>query len=266
MSIRKKSCAILGGGALVIGMLAIAPAANAASAELTHDEFMAQIDAYQAENPGDYVGLEQLVESIGGEFKISTNATGPTTAEGAEQVLAENATVPEGELLSAAAGTLPQDSFTVAVTSFRQGTSPIVDVTGSWDWRDDFAGQTDPRDVASLGFSSSCGTRSNFRAHTEDLNGSSTSTTSLYDSGVTSDAAVWEVNAAVSGFVNSADTGRVSVTWDTSGCADALQAAFIYEGNQGGALDSISASFGALSLGYSGSTLALQKSTAPITL
>ncbi|MBF4462867.1 MULTISPECIES: hypothetical protein [unclassified Rathayibacter] len=66
---------------------------------------------------------------------------------------------------------------------------------------------------------------------------------------MTSNAAVWEVNAAVSGFVNSADTGRVSVTWDTSGCTDALQAAFIYEGNQGGALDSISARFGALSLG-----------------
>lgn len=265
MPIRKKSCAILGGGALVLGMLAIAPSANAAPAELSHDEFMAQIDAYQADNPGDYVGLEQLVESIGGEFKISTNITGPTTAEGAEQAFAENATVPEGEV-RAAAGTLPRESFTVALTSFRQGTSPIVDVTGSWDWRDDFAGQTDPRDVASLGFSSSCGTRSNFRAFTEDLDGSSTSTTSLYDSGVTSNAAVWEVNAAVSGFINSADTGRVSVTWDTSGCTDALQAAFIYEGNQGGVLDSISASFGALSLGYSGSTLALQKSTAPITL
>lgn len=62
---------------------------------------------HQAANPGDYVGLEQFVESIGGEFAISTNATGPTTAEGAEQALAENATVPEGDLL-AAAGTLPR--------------------------------------------------------------------------------------------------------------------------------------------------------------
>jgi len=58
MSIRKKSCVALSGGALVVGMLAFAPAANAAPTELTHDEFMAQIENYQDENPGDYVVLE----------------------------------------------------------------------------------------------------------------------------------------------------------------------------------------------------------------
>ncbi len=265
MSIRKKSCAVLSGGALALGMLALAPAANAAPTELTHDEFMAEIENYQNENPGDYVGLEQFVESIGGEFKVSTNITGPTTAKGAEEAFAKNSDATSTNVI-AAAGSLPSDSFTVAITSFRQGTSPIIDVTGSWDWRNDFAGQTDPRDVASLGFNSSCGARSNPRATTQDLNGGVTNTTTLYDSGVTTNSVVWEVDAAVSGFVNSADQGRVTVTWDTSGCTDTLQAGFIYEGNQGGSLDSISASFGALSLGYSGGTLALQKSTAPLTL
>ncbi|MEX0153548.1 hypothetical protein [Microbacterium sp. LMI1-1-1.1] len=265
MSIRKKSGAVLSGGALVLGLLAVTPAAHAAPSDLTHEEFIAQIENYQNEHPGDYVGLEQFVESIGGEFKVSTNITGPTTAEGAEEALAKNAVMSDGGV-TAAAGSLPSDSFTVAITSFRQGTSPIVDVTGSWDWRDDFAGQTDPRDIASLGFNSSCGARSNPRATTQDLNGAVTNTTVLNNSGVATNSVVWEVDAAVSGFVNSADQGRVTVTWDTSGCTDTLQAGFIYEGNQGGSLDSISASFGALSLGYSGGTLALQKSTAPLTL
>ncbi|MHA4899788.1 hypothetical protein, partial [Enterococcus faecium] len=50
---------------------------------------MAEIENYQNEHPGDYVGLEQFVESMGGEFKVSTNVTGPTTAKGAEEAFAK---------------------------------------------------------------------------------------------------------------------------------------------------------------------------------
>lgn len=130
MSIRNKSCAVVSGGALALGMLTLAPAAHAAPTELTHDDFMAEIENYQNENPGDYVGLEQFVESIGGEFKVSTNITGPTTAKGAEEASAKNSDPTSTDAI-AAAGSLPSDSFTVAITSFRQGTSPIIDVTGS---------------------------------------------------------------------------------------------------------------------------------------
>lgn len=66
-----------------------------------------------------------------------------------------------------------------------------------------------------------------------------------------SNAPIWNVDAITSGFENQVDRGTFQVPYNKASCGSTpVQAAFDSEGNQGGAITSVSASFAGLSVSY----------------
>lgn len=230
------------------------------------DAFFAAVEEYQQAHPTDYEGLAEVAEQHGGSIQVSTNVTGPTSPSEARQVM-EYDPASEDEATISPMANLPSDAFTVSITSSAHPASTVVGVTGTANWRDNFAGQSAPFDIASLGLSSQCGTLSGYSAVTYALGGGSTGLATLRDGGAGTGAPTWNVDAYTSGFENQADRVMVSVNYNKAGCGSSnVQAGFIYEGNQGGGLTGVSASFLGLSLSYSGSPLTLQKGTGAITI
>ncbi|OUE18900.1 hypothetical protein BFL36_12730 [Clavibacter michiganensis] len=155
--------------------------------------------------------------------------------------------------------------FTVNVVTGTVG--DIVIVTGSVNWRDDFAGQGAPVDIAALRFSTNCGTLSDLTSTSTSVSGVATDRTTLRDAGVGTNAPIWNVDAITDGFENQVDRGSFQATYDVSTCGTTpVQAAFDYEGNQRGVITSVSASFAGLTVGYDNPGLTLRKSTQPITV
>lgn len=264
----KKASALVGTIALGAALLAASPAT--AEESTTPEEFFSAVDQYRAQNPTDIEGLDELVQTLGGTLDVSTNATGPTTAVKATEAMAAvdstSTSNTEAPVIETAASNFPTDVFVVSVTSARHPASTVASVSGQWNWRDDFSGQAAPFDLATLGFSSGCGKISGHGSSTTSLEGDGTDVATLRDSGVSSNAPIWNIDARTSGFVNSADRGTVAVSYDVADCSGSVQAGFIYEGNQGGSLVSVSAGWGALSVSYSSPGLILQKSSTTITI
>ncbi|GAA3733520.1 hypothetical protein [Salinactinospora qingdaonensis] len=234
------------------------------SVQVSADEFHERVEAYQAENPKDYVGLEKLVESLGGEFSVSTSITGETSAEEAMAINSEfdGQEAPSGM----ATQSWPSDAFVVSVASSQHPSSPSASVSGYWNYRDDFVGQGSPYDIAALRFSDSCGQYSSYNAQTYNYQGTTTNRATLRSAGVGTSGPAWNIEDGVSGFVNYTDNGYVSVRYDLSECGGTVQAAFDYEGNNGGSVLSVSAGWGGLSVSYSNPGLTLQKSSTATTL
>lgn len=230
--------------------------ADQAPQKVSEDAFASQVSAYAAAHPADVDGLKTLVSELGGVAQ----STSSTLTE--DEVPGLKAT-PSGEASTQA--NFPADVFTVNIVTGSIGDTIIA--TGSVNWRDDFAGQAAPFDIAALRFSSNCGTLSNLTSSSTSVSGASTARTSLRDSGVGSNAPIWNVDAITSGFENQVDRGSFQARYDTSTCGTTpVQAAFDYEGNQGGAITSVSASFAGLSVSYDSPGLTLRKSTQPVTI
>lgn len=263
---RKKSSgfiAAISGTALLATGLFGASAASASSPDIAEAEaFFAAMEDYQKENPTDFEGLAEVAQEYGGSFQVSTNLTGVTSPKVAAQLMNTESmddVLPFSDF--------PADVFTVAISSSAHPASTVVGVSGTVNWRDNFAGQAAPYDVASLSFSSQCGTLSGYNAQTYRVSGASTNLAHLRDGGAGTGAPTWNINAYTSGFENLADKTIVSVSYDKAGCGTSnVQAGFIHEGNQGGSIVSVSAGFMGLSVGYSSPGLSLQKGTQAITI
>lgn len=247
--------ASLASAALGLAPVTAAHAADAASTP-TEDAFAARVSDYANAHPADVQGLEALITSLGGKAQSTSSTLTTNEVPGL-------AARPSGGATTLA--NFPSNVFTVNVVTGTVGDTVIV--TGSVNWRDDFAGQAAPFDIAALRFSSSCGTLSNLTSSSKSVSGASTSRTSLRDSGVGSNAPIWNVDAITSGFENQVDRGTFQARYNKASCGSTkVQAAFDYEGNQGGAITSVSASFAGLSVSYNSPGLTLRKSTQPVTI
>lgn len=240
-----------------------------AQEDSTPEEFFSAVDEYREENPGDVEGLNELVERLGGTLSVSTELTGEADAASASRALDgadDEDSEPDDEGISTAVGNFPSDAFTVSVTSARHPASTVASVSGQWNWRDDFAGQAAPVDIAALGFSSGCGAITSHKSSTYSVGGKNTGLGTLRDSGVNTAAPMWNINAHTVGFENQADRGSVSVNYDVAECNGSVQAGFFYEGNQGGSVVSVSAGVGGVNVGYDAPGLTLQKSSSTTTI
>lgn len=238
----------------------------AADDDLTSAENVeAQLQAFSAAHPGDFVGFDALAFELTGERTQSvvngvaySDATTAQAAYDAEDVPAD---------LTAAAGNFPIDSFDVGF-QWAAGPDLTVIMTGYWNWRDDFiGGASEPYDVAAIQLDAQqCLQMRNHSGSMRLPNGDETGAPVLRDSGVATKAPVWNVPSRASGFENSGDNGNVFMVADMAPCGHPIPigGSFSYEGNQGGSVLSVSASFGSLSVSYSNPGQTLQKSTAPI--
>lgn len=237
--------------------------AETSAPTVSEDEFSEQVMEYADDNPADVEGLKELAISLGGKVKSSSSTlyTDEVPELSDESVTDEDVS---GAIVPMA-GNFPSNVFTVNITVSSVGDTKIV--TGSFNWRDDFAGQAAPFDVAALRFSDGCGGITNLMSSTYNVSGQRTDRTTLRNAGTSTNAPVWNVDAVTSGFANQADRGSFSAQFDTGACGSkTVRAAFDYEGNQGGALTSVSAGWGGLSVSYSNPGLILKKSTQPVTL
>lgn len=251
--------------ATVALLLVPAGGAYAASPDpaVSEDEFSERVLEYAEENPADVEGLEELATSLGGQVESNSSTLYTNEVPGlSDDSVTENS---DSSPITPMASNFPSDVFTVNITVSSVGDTKIV--TGSFDWRDDFAGQAAPFDVAALRFSDGCGGISNLTSSTVNVSGQQTERTTLRNAGTSTNAPVWNVDAITSGFENQADLGAFSAQFDTSACGGkTVRVAFDYEGNQGGSLASVSAGWGGLSVSYSNPGLVLKKSTQPVTL
>lgn len=257
---------LVAAAAAVLMSLVLTQPAMAEVEKTDPDAFFAAVEEYQKAHPTDYEGLAKVAEEHGGSIQVATNVTGPTSPTVAKSVMEYDPST-DDETIYGPMANFPTDVFTVSITSSAHPASTQVGVTGTANWRDNFAGQGAPLDIASLGFSSQCGTFSGYSAATYAVSGGSTGLATLRDGGAGTGAPTWNVNAYTSGFANQADLVQVSVNYNKAGCGSSnVQAGFIYEGNQDGGLTGVSASFLGLSLSYSGSPITLQKGTGAITI
>lgn len=252
--------------ALTAPLVTVSPAFAAEQLERKTDNFFDTIEEYQRAHPLDLVGLESLANELGGEITVSTDQTGPTTVQRAAQILDSfDGQDRSGSGANVNSRAYPQNAFTVQVVKAVYTPSPnTYSITGIFNWRDDLVGQGDPYDIAALTFTSGCGTLNGHFATSYTYDGMPTNKVFLRDAGVNTKAPIWNVNAYPVGFVNQADNGIVSVRFNKTGCSGTKQAAFYYEGNQGGSIVSVSAGFAGLNVGYSSNGFSLQKSSNPI--
>lgn len=151
----------------------------------------------------------------------------------------------------------PAKAFTASVAVVTTGpTDSTVSIAGAWNWKDDFVGQGSPVDIAAILISKSCGTWGSYAASTKKWNGTATSgRTSLRSGGVGSAGPIWNIIDGVSNFENYVDNGVVSAVYNRSACSASekktIQGEFVYEGNAGGSLISVSAGWGGFGVSYS---------------
>lgn len=221
--------------------------------------FTARMLEFVHANPADVEGFTKLAESLGGQVRSSSSTLYVDQVPGLSEELRSQSSSGSTQ------GDFPQDVFTVNIRVGSVGKTKIV--TGSFDWRDNFAGQASPYDIAALRFSSGCGGPSSLSSSTKSVRGVVTDLASLRDAGVGTNAPMWNVDARTIAFENQADTGGFSAVFDMSKCGtQTVRAAFDYEGNQGGSLVSASAGWGGLSVSYSSPGLTLRKSTQAVSL
>lgn len=209
---------------------------------------------YVHEHPGDWIGAADLVESLGGSIAISGDDGVLITPEAATAAF-RSMDGDDNERVTPYAW--PSTAFTVAVAVVTSGpTDSTVSIAGGWNWKDNFIGQGSPVDIASIMVNKSCGTWGSYSATTKKWNGVATKGRASLRSGGTGTAGpVWNIADGVSNFENQVDNGTVSAVYTRSGCSAAekksIQAEFVYEGNDGGSVVSVSAGWGGFQVSYS---------------
>lgn len=258
-------------------LLATSGSTHALAAERPKDsDFQVAVNSFADKHPGDLTGLQQLVHSLGGEFQVSSTVSSSSSARAVEADI-KDFVADDGRNSNAAkdseagefgvTGNFRSDVFAVTIWSASNASGTSAVVSGQTNWRDNFAGQAAPFDIGSIQFNRTCGTLSGHNVVTRTYAGKRTYGSTLRDAGVSNGAPVWNIDSRSVGFVNTADTARVSVTYNRSGCGSStIQASYTYEGNQGGSLVGVSAGWGGLSVSYSNPGLTLQKSTGALTL
>ncbi len=161
---------------------------------------------------------------------------------------------------------IPLDAFNVRETITQGSSNPRrLVVTGFWDFRDDYIGGEPPDDFAAVTADAPCWSVTNVTDRAHNYSGQDyTHDLYLKDGGVNGSPIIG-VRDLTSGFQLGTAHGQMAVTYELrGGCSDThLRAEFVYEHNQGGNVTGVSASFGVLSVSYSGGGDKIQKSTLP---
>ncbi|HET9657705.1 MAG TPA: hypothetical protein VFP72_20305 [Kineosporiaceae bacterium] len=253
-------------------------AQSQANENALRDARNAEIIAYQDAHPDDLVGLDALARKYTGRgVKVAFSGTnGTLNASQAQAHLkawqASKTSSPQVKAAATPVGmvkpmALPNDTFAVwIVQTPLMGPPAQWRYNGRWDFKDTFAGQSSPVDVASLSFDMpSCMRMVGHSISTFSVTGTNTYLGSLRSANVAAKAPIWNIADRTSGFQNLADRGSAGVTVQKY-CTESTQvgADFAYEFNQGGGLFSVTAGWGLLEVSYTGSDQHLQKGTAPI--
>lgn len=259
---RRSIIAALGGSGLFLSSFALTATAAPDEQQVSGHDLVNQ---YMIEHPGDYAGLQDLLERpelSGVDVRVTLDGyEGTYSPEEAVELsndrdAAFDKPIGEGD---PSVDNYPFDAFTVdlLVTTSETGTA----VTGSWHFRDDWNGVVAPYDVAALAFSSECVTYGSYQASTTSYSGVSTNEAVLGSSGVGESGPHWYVNDHHLSGDNQVHRGAVQVGVDTSDCSGTVQAAMLYEANQGGSMISVSVAWGGLSVSYDGQSMSLEKSS-----
>jgi hypothetical protein len=247
---------------LLLGAGAVTSQAAANTPKHEPSKYLQMVNRYASDHPNDFVGLDALVFAHTGQHLIvQVNGSGPLSAESAQREWSKARVARK-----IASGDYPTDAFDVALSRFPTDGDGIG-FMGSWNWRDDFVGQGEPFDIANLQFDiPECATTTSYAAAAGKWDGTSTEAPTLRDANIVGHSPLWNVDARVSDFENSADSGYVMATVDLWDCAGDVRVggAFAYEGNIGGQLTNISAGYGLLNISYAGNDRKLQKSSAPM--
>jgi hypothetical protein len=244
--------------ALALTLFGASPSAVAVAQGNTDQTLIEFIQA----NPHDFEAIDNLSLAINGEHywvKLPNFSQELTGTEAARLL----ATAPPDR---SSRGLLPSDTFAVSIG--RASVSNGFYVTGSVIFKATYAGQAAPLDYSSMQFNiPSCMYISGHTIATYSGSGGSTNLGYLSDANIANDAPIWRIEDKVSGFVNLAHRSSASVLLTKSGCSgsNTVQAAYRYEHNQSGAISSIGATFGFLTLTYSNTPMRLQKSSSVMT-
>ncbi|MGO1973138.1 MAG: hypothetical protein ACTH2Q_09290 [Propionibacteriaceae bacterium] len=167
---------------------------------------------------------------------------------------------------------VPTDAFKLQAPMF--GAEPNgpdgstrFSIWGGWDYRDDYVNGSDPDDFATVQLKMpACYKIVETTTLTYRYNGTETDAGYLKEGGLESNAPIVGLRNLASDFMLSADNGVAGVVIEQPAkCKGEVGATFSYEHNQdGGNVAGISASWGAFTINYTGSTLTLQKSTNPV--
>jgi hypothetical protein len=264
--------------AAVIGASLSIAVPSRASPTSIRDAQNAEIIAYQDAHPDDLVGLDALVRKYTSK-SIQVGFSGMKAALNASEAeshlrawhasksasRSSDALATPGSTVSPMA--LPSNTFTAWIVE-----TPLVGppaqarYNGRWDFKDSFAGQSSPVDVAALEFDMpSCMHMVNHGVSTYSVTGTNTRLGSLRTANVAAKAPIWNIADRTSGFQNLADHGAAGVTIQKycTGSTD-VAADFSYEFNQGGSVISVTAGWGFLSVSYSGTDQHLQKGSSII--
>jgi hypothetical protein len=250
--VKKRILSVGAAAALLAG--AIAPAASASPPDKLDDARLDRaFSAYVRQHPGDWVGAQQLVESLGGSMTITGDDGTLTTPEAAAAAYDAMDGQKAGGFTTMA---WPTNAFTVSVAVVTSGsTDSTVSIAGAWNFRDDFLGQGSPVDIAAILVNKSCGTWGSYSASTYRYNKTSTGRATLRSGGTGTHGPIWNVSDSISNFMSNADNGVVSAVYNRSGCSSTdkrtIQGEFVYEGNDGGSVTSVSAGWGGFNVSYS---------------
>lgn len=279
MLLRRAAVVFSVAAAMIGAFLASAMPSQASSNSTSiRDVRNAEIIAYQDAYPDDLVGLDALVRKYTGK-SIQVGFSGMKGALNASQAeshlrawLASEPVSQSGAALAVHGSAvtpmaLPSNTFTAwIVETPLMGPPAQARYNGRWDFKDSFAGQSSPVDVAALEFDMpSCMHMINHSVSTFSVTGVNTGLGSLRTANVAAKAPIWNIADRTSGFQNLADRGSAGVTvqkyctGSTSVAAD-----FSYEFNQGGSVISVTAGWGFLSVSYSGTHQHLQKGSSII--
>lgn len=260
--------------ATAMGMAAVIafgmPSAVAQSSEVDEisEQESATIREYMDSGYVDWAVLDDLVQTAGGE-PLSLNVNGvdhPVSGAEAERILEERDRAHEFSKAESD-GTvqpfaIPLDAFDV-VGGFVQIDDLTYASRGQWNFRDDYIGAEAPDNVASVHLDGQgCASLGNITHNSYRYTGEATNQTYLMDAGLSTGVALVGVRDTTSSFGQNADHGYVEAKINGyCGPVDFWRTQFIYEHNQGGSVNSVSASFGVLSIAYSGSPMVMQKSS-----
>lgn len=265
---------MIGVALLLVGAAAAGGTAYAADTP-SADSINREILAYQAAHPDDLVGLDALTMKYTGkgvEVKFSDSPEVFAAAAAEQHIASRRAkgTVDSRRAPSAdgvAVRGISQDLFSVWVEKIPlYGPPSMMRITGRWDFKNSFAGQNSPYDIAALSFDmSSCVEMSGHSISTFSVTGKNTYRGSLRSANTAAHAPIWNVADGTKAFENLADRGGAGVTL-TNRCKSGqrIGADFSYAFNSGGSIISVTAGYKALEVTYSGKPLELQKGSTPI--
>ncbi len=254
-------------GVAATAAVLFATAVPAVSAEKVPIQGDTELDVafaeYVRDHPGDWVGAEALVQSLGGSMTISGDDGTLTTAEEATSAFDEMRGQQPGGITPFA---WPSDAYTVAVAVVTSGPlDSTVSIAGAWNYRDNFIGQGPPVDIAALLVNKTCGTWSGYTASTYRHNGTSTGLASLRSGGTGTSGPAWNIGDYVTNFMSQADNGSVAAVYNRSSCSSvdksSIQGEFVYEGNSGGSVLSVSLGWGGFGVSYSNPGQTMTKSS-----